>query len=223
MFCFKLSVEYLNIKPDNINIFFNKIDSDFVIIPSNKSRKRFLSDDCKKSSSQLLKKLEQKDKESINDNSDEENEINNNYINRRRLSFEDNHYNKKYNPNSEEENDSSSEDDLSLVITETNNDTCQTSSDNHKNSENARKMTDNNNPINSKQNILSKGHAYKEKPKSILAKDKKRDILKNIDFSNSSFAFNIIKDYKSTRQILELLPNFGNINNNRLFTFISSS
>ena len=226
MFCFKLSVEYLNIKPDNINTFFNKIDSDFVIIPSNKSRKRFLSDDYKKTSSHLLKKLEQNGKKNLNDNSDEENEINNNYINRRRLSFEDNHYNKKYNPNSEEENDSSSEDDLSLVITETNNDTCQTSSDNHKNSENTRKITDktdNNNPINNKQNILNKGHAYKEKPKSILAKDKKRDILKNIDFSENSSVFNIIKNYKATRQILELLPNFGNINNNRLFTFISSS
>ena len=226
MFCFKLSVEYLNIKPETISMFFNKIDSDFVIIPSNKSRKRFLSDDYKKSSSQLLKKLEQKDKDNINDNNDEEKDNNNNYINRRRLSFEENYYNKKYNPNFEEENNSSSEDDLSLVITETNNDTCQTSSDNHKNSENTRKITDktdNNNQINNKQNILSKGHVYKEKPKSILAKDKKRDILKNIDFSNSSFAFNIIKDYKSTRQILELLPNFGNINNNRLFTFISSS
>lgn len=224
MFCFKLSVEYLNIKPDNINKFFNKIDSDFVIIPSNKSRKRFLSDDYKKSSSHLLKK-EQNDKKNLNDNSDEENEINNNYIYRRRLSFEDNRYNKKYNPNSEEENDSSSEDDLSLVITETNNDTCQTSSDNHKNSENTRKITDktDNNPINNKQNILNKGHAYKEKPKSILAKDKKRDILKNIDFSENSSVFNIIKNYKATRQILELLPNFGNINNNRLFTFISSS
>jgi hypothetical protein len=221
MFCFKLSVEYLNIKPDYINLFFNKIDSDFVIIPSNKSRKRFLSDDYKKSSSQLLKKLEHKDNEDINDNSDEE-EINNNYKNRRRLSFEDNHYN----PNSEEVNGSSSEDNLSLVITETNNDTCQTSSDNHKNSENTRKMTDktdNNNPFTNKQSILDKGHAYKEKRKSILAKDKKRDILKNIDFSKNSFVFSIIKDFKATRQILELLPNFGNVNNNRLITFISSS
>lgn len=226
MFCFKLSVEYLNIKSDNIDNFFNKIDDDFVIIPSNKSRKRFLSDDYKKSSSQLLKKLEQKDKENLKDNSDEENENNNKYINRRRLSFEDNYYNKKYNPNSEEENDSSSEDDLSLVITETNNDTCQTSSDNHKNSENTRKMTDktdNSNPINNKQKILNKGQTYKEKPKNILAKDKKRDILKNINFNENSLVFNIIKDYKATRQMLGMLPNFGNINNNRLFTFISSN
>jgi hypothetical protein len=185
MFCFKLSVEYLNIKSDNIDNFFNKIDDDFVIIPSNKSRKRFLSDDYKKSSSQLLKKLEQKDKENLKDNSDEENENNNKYINRRRLSFEDNYYNKKYNPISEEENDSSSEDDLSLVITETNNDTCQTSSDNHKNSENTRKMTDktdNSNQINNKQKILNKGQAYKEKPKNILAKDKKKGHIKKYKF-----------------------------------------
>jgi hypothetical protein len=223
IFCFKLKIEYLMIKPDNINMLLNKIDTDFVIIPSNKSRKRFLSDDYKKSSSQLLKNFEQKDKESIDDNNDEENDNDENYKNRRRLSFEDNYYNKKYNSNFEEENESSSEDNLSLVITETNNDTCQTSSDNHKNSENSRKMTDNTNPINSKQDTFSKFPIYKGKPKSILAKDKKRDKLKNIDFSENSYAFKIIKDYKIARQMLELLPNFGNINNNRLLTFISSS
>ena len=223
MFCFKLEIEYMNIKPDNINMFFDKIDTDFVIIPSNKSRKRFLSDDHKKSSSQLLKNLEQKDKDNIDDNSDEENDNNDNYKNRRRLSFEDNYYNKNYNPNFEEENQSSSEDNLSLVITETNNDTCQTSSDNHKNSENSRKMTDNNNPINNKQDAFSKIKTYREKSKNILAKDKKRDKLKNIDFSENSYTFKIIKDYKIARQMLELLPNFGKINNKRLFTFISSS
>jgi hypothetical protein len=222
MFCFKLEIEYLNIKPGNLNMFFNKIDNDFVIIPSNKSRKKFLSDDYNKTSSKLIKKLEQKYKENINDNNDIENEFNNNYKNSSRLSFEDNFY-KKYNPNLEEENDSSSEDNLSLVITETNNDTCQTLSDNHKNSENSRKMTDNNSPINNKQDLLNKMHIYKEKRKSILAKDKKRDKLKNIDFSENSYTFKIIKDYKIARQMLELLPNFGNINNRRLFTFISNS
>ena len=224
MFCFKLSVEYLIIKPDNIDTFFSKIDTDFVIIPSNKSRKRFLSDDYKKSSSQLLmKKLEQKDKEGIIENSDEGKENNNNYKNRRRLSFEDNYYNKKYKTNFEEENDSSSEDNLSLIITETNNDTCQTSSDNHKISENSRKNTDNNNPINNQQNLISKCHIHKEKTENILTEDKKRDILKNIDFSENPVVFKIIKDYKITRQMLEMFPNFGNINNKRVFTFISSS
>ena len=97
IFSFKLSIKYLKIQYDNIDDYIKKNSYDFDIIPSIKSRKRFLSDSFrKKSSAQLLNNLDKDDEDKNEDkNKNNEKTFNNNiignYIDDRRLSYDNNY------------------------------------------------------------------------------------------------------------------------------------
>ena len=250
IFWFKLSISYLRINPENIEKYFKSNISDFVIIPSNKSRRRFLSQDTndKKPSTQFLNDLEHKSKDKIHEDKNNKEEemplIIEDYIKdkrERRLSYDEKNIKKYINTKFFEINkngdykdkellsDKGSEEDLSLVITETNNDTCQNSIDNYNinnNLENYRKLTDNNKQNKKQVSCFRKCHTYMGQSKNNLNeedKDKNFDKIKNIGFIENSVIKNIILDYQNTRKMLKKMPKYGNINHSKLLTFISSS
>ena len=238
IFSFKLSIYYLKINPDNIENLFNKFNNDFVIIPSQKSRRRFLSDDFhKKSSYQLLNNLEQK-----NNNEKNENENSNpsfiieDYIKDRRLSFEintiDNYINTIFKEQEKENllnkkesvSDSNTGSDLSLVISEENTITRQNSNEKkNKKDFKIRKMTFDDNNINNKKEYIHKRHyTCNENSKNKKVKINFNN-LKNFEFQNNSKIKIIIQDYKTVRKMIKMMPKYGNIKYNKLSTFITSN
>ena len=237
-FCFKLSVKYLKIKAKNIIKFIEKNNSEFIVIPSKKSRRRFLSDTFhKKSSAQLLNELEkdvEENNEKINNNC-----IIDNYIgDERRFSYENPKSSKQYinskfyednldksNPNKIEIKESgsiySNEDNLSLVINE---------SDSIIHKSKSKIMVSDNmiktekiNRMKSKDSINEdnprKCQTYKENHKY---KHIKSNELSNLSINNAIIK-SILQDYKNVRRIVNIMPDFDSINHNKLATFISNN
>ena len=239
LYSFKLSIDYLKIKPENIDLFFNKNNYDFVIIPSYRSRKRFLSDtdtntNYKKSSQYILNNIEQNNEEKNNDNNGNQKPsfIIENYINDRRLSYD---YTK---PNEDEKetkldkneylSNENNENDYSLVISETNSDSGHNSNKNqinnkkkNSNENNIRKMTyDYNNENNLKEYIPRKSQTLKNSKNN---KKEEIDNLQNYDFKDNCNIKTIVQDYKTLRKMIKMLPKYDNVKYNKLSTFIFSS
>lgn len=229
----KICIKYVNISPEKIELFFNKINNDFVIIPSNKSRKRFLSDadydtNYKKSSQYLLNNIEQNDNDeeilSNNNNNkyqESSNNIENYHLNRNRgLSYEDKYIQKyinlKLNQEESEKKDNSSDDDLSLIIRETKSGT-ENGSDENKN--NLRKMTyDCSNNNNTKDSNFKKSKTLKN-PKSFKEEN---DYLNNFDYKDNIIK-DIIQEYQRVKKMVKMMPNYDNIKYKKLSTYIYSS
>ena len=231
-FDFKLSITYLKITPHNISYLLKKYNNDFVIIPSKKSRRRFLSDEyCKKSSNQLLKK---ESKENINDinnnqiknaliienyfNDEDDDNIEKNITQKRRLSVKEKKVKSKFfnSHDSLESNsdDFNSDDNLSLVISETNNENNKNSYDNL----NIDKINDNKKQVKSK-GFVRKCSTFKKKSNNQLQEG---DNIKNLDLKNSKIS-KIVKEYKYMKKMMIMMPNFGNINCYKLSNFISKN
>ena len=249
IFSFKLSIKYLNIRPDNIDDFIKKNSFDFDIIPSIKSRKRFLSDSFhKKSSAQLLNDLdkdnENKDDEKGNNNEKTyNNNIIDNYIDDRRLSYENKYDTKKYiyskfsdetkektELNKVNINDSgsmcSNEDNFELVVDESDN--AISKSNKNDNTNNKIAKTETINTINiqnmnitdiNKENSPRKCQTYKETSKYKYMKSSE---LLNITTENKVIK-SILLDYKNVRRIIKTNIEFDNINNKKLITFITNN
>ena len=249
IFSFKLSIKYLKIRPDNIDDFIKKNSFDFDIIPSIKSRKRFLSDSFhKKSSAQLLndfdKDNENKDDEKGNNNEKTyNNNIIDNYIDDRRLSYENKCDTKKYiyskfsdetkektELNKVNINDSgsmcSNEDNFELVVDESDN--AISKSNKNDNTNNKIAKTETINTINiqnmnitdiNKENSPRKCQTYKETSKYKYMKSSE---LLNITTENKVIK-SILLDYKNVRRIIKTNIEFDNINNKKLITFITNN
>ena len=231
LFSFKLSIKYLKINPENIETFFQKNSTEFVIIPSKKSRRRFLSDSYhKKSSAQLLNTIENNHEEKSKENA---NNIEN-CIDDRRLSYEPTYNTKQYINSkfqNKEKNDSQKfkinesgsicsqddEENLSLVINESDNDIFKTPNEINKVNTNIIKteMINNNS---TKESTPRKCQTYKEatKYKSIKSSELSTLSVNNADIKK------ILIDYKNTRRMLSIMPDYLNINNQKLLRFISN-
>ena len=239
LYSFKLSINYLKIKPENIDLFFNKNNYDFVIIPSNKSRKRFLSDNdtntnYKKSSQNILNNIEHNNEEKYNKNNGNQKPsfIIENYINDRRLSYDntkpiEDEKEKKLDKNKYLSNENS-ENDYSLVITETNSDSGHNSNKNqiknekkNSNENNIRKMTYDyyNNENNQKEYIPRKTQTLKNH--NFIKEE--IDNLHNLDFKGNCKIKKIVQEYKTLRKMIKILPKYDNIKYNKLSTFIFST
>ena len=234
-FDFKLSITYLKITPHNISYLLKKYNNDFVIIPSKKSRRRFLSDEYyKKSSNQLLKKESKQNINDINNNNnqiknaliienyfndDDDSGVEKNIVQKRRLSLKEKKVKSKY-FNQQDSLDSNSDDfnsddNLSLVISETNNENIKNSNDNL----NIDKIIDNRKRINKKDSFVRKCSTFRGKSKNQLQEE---DNIKNLDLKNSKIS-KIVKEYKYMKKMMITMPNFGNINYDKLSNFISQN
>ena len=234
MFNFKLSIKYLRINQENIEIFLKKNSSDFVIIESAKTRKRFLSDSFrKKSSSQLLNNLEKNNNEKNVDNYNN-NFIKENYIDYRRLSYNNDSNSKNYLNSGIKENNNldkneinksgsicSNEENLSLIIQE-NDDIIKTPETVHtenKNIAKSGKTSENINIDNNKENTPRKCQTYQ---KIVNLKTIKSSELSKLDNKNPIIK-NILKDYKNVRRMMRMMPDFDNLNHIKLLTFIHNN
>ena len=236
MFSFELSVKYLKINEENIEMFIKKNNTEFVII---EQRKRFLSDDFqRKSSTQLLNNLEKNDGEKSKENF-ENNFILENYIEdkrKRRLSYENNNSSKKYlnlkffednieknNLNKIEINDSgsicSNEDNLQLVISENDNELQKNKENININIIKKEKINNINNKDNIKEDNTKKGQTEQKTSKYKYIKSTE---LSNLAINNTIIK-NILQDYKNVRRMINLMPDFDDINHNKLSTFISNN
>jgi hypothetical protein len=220
-FDFKISVTYFKFELQNLNFLIKKSFNDFVIVPSKKSRLRFLSDDYnKKSKSQLLKK-ESKDGNNENNNKIINDLIIDNYINnpnsneknnqprQRRFSLKERQTNPKIFESEESEENEDSEEQLDLVLSG--------SSCDFKNLI-IYKVNQQKNQINNNKGY-KKSHSFNDKKKH---KTKKENILKNYDFKNSNIN-KIVKEYNNMKNMIKMMPNYGYINCDKLSTFISSN
>ena len=130
----------------------------------------------------------------------------------RRLSYD--YYTQKYINSKIEENNSDSDcensDNYDLVIKEND------SGHNIKKTE-----SENKNEANTKENKnISEKNKTNENKK--CKKYRNKDNLQNIEIKNNVIK-SIIQDYKHLRQIVQIIPNYGNINNKKLATFISNN
>ena len=248
IFSFKLSIKYLKINHDNIDDYFKKNSYDFDIIPSIKSRKRFLSDSFnKKSSAQLLNDLnkdnEEKNDEKTNNNEKTYNNKIEKYFDERRTSYDNNYNTKKYifskfSDENKEKSDfnkehinisgsiCSNEENFELVVEE--NDHGFSKSDKNNNTNNKIAKTEKINTINmknmntpeiNKKSSPRKCQTYKEISKYKYMKSSE---LLNIKTENKTIK-NILLDYKNIRRIIKTNIEFDNINNKKLITFISNN
>ena len=250
IFSFKLSIKYLKIRPDNIDDYIKKISFDFDIIPSIKSRKRFLSDSFhKKSSAQLLNDLdkeneEDKDDEKINNNEKAyNNNIIENYIDDRRLSYENKYDARKYiyskfSDETKEKselnklpiNDSgsicSNEDNFELVVDESDNAISKSNKIGNINNKIAKTE-----PINTfniqNMDITDINKENSPRKCQTYKETPKYNYMKSSELLNikteNKIIKNILQDYKNVRRIIKTNLEFDNINNKKLITFISNN
>ena len=139
-------------------------------------------------------------------NEDKGNKTPNNNIDFRRLSYD--YCTQKYINSTIQENNSESDcensDNYDLVIKE--------NDSNHN-----IKTSENKNVINTKENISEKSKTNKNNKKY-----RNKDSLQNIEIKNSVIK-SIVQDFKHLRKIVHIMPNYGNINNKKLATFISNN
>ena len=236
LFNFKISITYLKFKTENIKLLLKKSINDFVIIPSKKSRMRFLSDKYdKKSSTQLIKK-ESKDENKENNNKNlinhfiidnyfndiQDNSEKKNIINKRRLSVKEKKTKDIYNYSDDNDNsfdNSNTDESLDLVLSG--------SIDNNE-SESNKKINDiNDKKEKIKQKMKSKeikNNKNKIVPKCQTFNVKSKTNLKgnNFEFKNNKIT-KIFKEYKNIKRMMETMPNYGSINCDKLSTFISNN
>ena len=81
------------------------------------------------------------------------------------------------------------------------------------------KTSENKNEINTKEKISEKSKTNKNKK---CRKYRNKDNLQNIEIKNTGIK-SIVLDYKHLRKIVQIMPNYGNINNKKLTTFISNN
>ena len=234
-FNFKISITYLKLKLQNLNALIKKSLNDFVIVPSKKSRLRFLSDDYnKKSKSQLVKK-ESKDINNESNsriisnliidnyfNNSDDNEKNNK-LKQRRFSLQE----RKIKPPifaskeseeeeevEEEEEEEDSNEQLDLVLSETSGNI---NSSINKNLiiDMANKNKDKNNKNEGYKRSQTSGENHKQKTNE-------ENILKNYDFKNCNIN-KIVKEYKNMKNMIKMLPNYGYINCDKLSTYVSGN
>ena len=226
-FDYKLSITYLKITPHNISYLLKKYNNDFVIIPSKKSRRRFLSDEYyKKSSNQLFKKESKININDVNNNQIKNTLIIENYFNdedadnvdrnitqKRRLSVQEKKVKSKFfnskDSLSSNSDDFNSDDNLSLVISETNNE---------KNKNSNYNLNIDKKRVNSK-GFVRKCSTFRGKSNNHLQEG---DNIKNLDLKNSKIS-KIVKEYKFMKKMMVMMPNFGNINCDKLNNFISKN
>ena len=139
-------------------------------------------------------------------NEDKGNKTPNNNIDFRRLSYD--YCTQKYMNSTIQENNSESDcensDNYDLVIKE--------NDSNHN-----IKTSENKNVINTKENISEKSNTNKNNKKY-----RNKDSLQNIEIKNSVIK-SIVQDFKHLRKIVKIMPNYGNIKNKKLATFISNN
>jgi hypothetical protein len=142
-------------------------------------------------------------------NEEKGNKTPNNNIDYRRLSYD--YCTQKYINSTIEEKNSDSDcensDNYALVIKE--------SDSNHN-----IKTSENKNVIDTKENISEKSKTNENNKK--YRKYRNKDNLQNIEIKNSVIK-SIVQDFKHLRKIVKIMPNFGNINNKKLATFISNN
>ena len=151
----------------------------------------------------------------FNDEDDDNKEKN--IVQKRRLSVQEKKVKSKF-FNDKDSLDSNSDefnsgDNLSLVISETNN-------DNNKNSYtnlNIDKISENKKLIN-KKGFVKKCSTYRGKSNNQLQEE---DNIKHFDLKNSKIS-KIVKEYKYMKKMMIMMPNFGNINCDKLSNFISN-
>ena len=194
IFSFKLSIKYL--KPEFIDKFLKSNNSE---IGDNVRKSSF----NKASTSHFLLM-----------NEDKGNKSQTNITDFRRLSYD--YYTQKYINSKIEENNSDSDcensDNYDLVIKESD------SGHNIKKTENENKNVTNTKK-NKNKNISEKNKTNENKK---CKKYRNKDNLQNIEIKNNVIK-SIVQDYKHLRQIVQIMPNYGNINNKKLTTFISNN
>jgi hypothetical protein len=116
-----------------------------------------------------------------------------------------------------ESNEFDSDDNLSLVISETNNNEINNNSYSNLDLNKELNKIKENKKIKNK-GILRKCSTFRGKSKNQL---KEEDNIK-LDLKNSNIS-KIVKEYKYMKKIMILMPNFGNINCNKLTNFISNN
>ena len=75
---------------------------------------------------------------------------------------------------------------------------------------------------NLKENIENKNKKNKNNNNKKFGKEKHKDNLQNIEIKNNAIK-SIVQDYKHLRDMVQTIPNYGNINNKKLATFISNN
>ena len=152
-------------------------------------------------------------------NDDDDSGVEKNIVQKRRLSVKEKKVKSKY-FNQQDSLDSNSDDfnsddNLSLVISETNNENIKNSNDNL----NIDKIIDNRKRINKKDSFVRKCSTFRGKSKNQLQEE---DNIKNLDLKNSKIS-KIVKEYKYMKKMMITMPNFGNINCDKLSNFISQN
>ena len=225
---FKLSIKYLKISTENIEHFLNKNSDDFIIIPSHKPRRRFLSDTYnKKPSVQFLTQI---DENTIGKKGTQDYIIED-YVDSQRLSCNYDINKKKYlhskfNDDKEElkekESDDnfskgSSDDNLALVINENDNEENinLTKSNHMSNKDKIKKIN-----IIEDNEDFRKCQTYQNKGK--IKKKQSNEMLDNLDIKNN-FVKKIIKDYKNVKKIMKKMPDYGKINHKKLELFLNNN
>lgn len=252
LFSFKLSIKYLKITPKNIDKFMNKITSDFVIIHSKQSRRRFLSDDYqKKSSAHLLENLEKSEEDSDDEDTNKQNKIyNDNHFDARRLSYEQSYTKKNILQNSSDEikeSDSQkyihskflgeNKDRYSIKI-ENSGSICSKEDNFILNIEESGSEKDifktpkDINKIIKKEftTVLNNNGSTKEitpRKSQTYNESSKFNRIKSSDLynlnKNNSEIKKILIDYKNVRRILKRMPDFDDVKNDKLSAFISNN
>ena len=234
-FDFKLSIIYLDFKLDDINILKKKTLNGFEIIHGKKSRMRLLSPNFNKKSTSRLFFKENKDDKNENNNKNVINELiidnyfndlngnieNNNISRNRRFSVKE----KKNNDieNKDSLDDSSFEEDLQLAVSKAMGDK---KNDNvHINNNNMIKIQKENiNIINKEVNNNTKFSAKESETFEKKAKEKKDEIdnLSNFESKNINIT-KIVREYKNIKRMIEMMPNYGDIDFFKLNNFIANS
>ena len=234
-FDFKLSIIYLDFKLDDINILKKKTLNGFEIIQGKKSRMRLLSPNFNKKSTSRLFFKENKDDKNENNNKNVINELiidnyfndlngnieNNNISRNRRFSVKE----KKNNDieNKDSLDDSSFEEDLQLAVSKAMGDK---KNDNvHINNNNMIKIQKENiNIINKEVSINTKCSAKESETFEKKAREKKDEIdnLSNFESKNINIT-KIVREYKNIKRMIEMMPNYGDIDFFKLNNFIANS
>ena len=235
-FDFKLSIIYLDFKLDDINILKKKTLNDFEIIQGKKSRMRLLSPNFNKKSTSRLFFKENKDDKNENNNKNVINELiidnyfndlngnieNNNISRNRRFSVKE----KKNNDieNKDSLDDSSFEEDLQLVVSKAMGDKKNDNVHINNNNNMIKIQKENINIINKEVNINTKCSAKESETFEKKAREKKDEIdnLSNFESKNINIT-KIVREYKNIKRMIEMMPNYGDIDYFKLNNFIANS
>ena len=235
-FDFKLSIIYLDFKLDDINILKKKTLNGFEIIQGKKSRMRLLSPNFNKKSTSRLFFKENKDDKNENNNKNVINELiidnyfndingnieNNNISRNRRFSVKERKNNDIENKDSLD--DSSFEEDLQLAVSKAMGDKKNDNVHINNNNNMIKIQKENINIINKEVNNNTKFSAKESETFEKKAKEKKDEIdnLSNFESKNINIT-KIVREYKNIKRMIEMMPNYGDIDFFKLNNFIANS